>query len=415
MSAAPKQLDLSAPPIVKTIGQRALVVGGIFSLGAIALAFTRPEEFYRGYLLGYMDWLGIALGSMAIVMIRHLTGGGWGTVIRRILGAAMRTLPILAILFIPIIIAVLQGQMYPWLKPLDAITDPHIREHLHKNEFIKGAYLNSTGFITRAIIYIAIWNLLSFLLSLWSKQTDKPNAPDNTDKFKAVAGPGLILYGFTISFAAIDWIMSLDPSWISTIYGLIILIGEVLAAMCFAIVVERILVDYQPMSVMLRPDFVHDHGKWTLAFIMVWAYFNFSQWLIIWAGNLPTEITFYLKRINHGWGWVAVFLAFFHFVVPFVILLSRPFKRNIRKLVWLAIWLLCMRYVDLFWNIEPNFSTNFSVTIADIVVPIAIGSIWIFFFCRNLAALPLLPAYDVSANDVFDPHSTHPPGIPENA
>jgi hypothetical protein len=415
MSAPPKQLDFSAPPIIKTIGQRALIVGVVFSLGALVLAFTRPEEFYRGYLLGYMDWLGIALGSMAIVMIRHLTGGGWGTVIRRILGAAMRTLPILAILFIPIIIAVLQHQMYPWLKPLDAIADPNIKEHLRKNDFVKGAYLNGTGFIIRAFIYLAVWNLLSFLLSLWSKQTDKPNAPDNTQKFKAVAGPGLILYGFTISFAAIDWIMSLDPSWISTIYGLIILIGEVLAAMCFAIVVERILVDYKPMSEMLRPDFVHDHGKWTLAFIMVWAYFNFSQWLIIWAGNLPTEITFYLKRINHGWGWVAIFLAFFHFVIPFVILLSRPFKRNIRKLVWLAAGLLCMRYVDLFWNIEPNFSTNFSVTIADIVVPIAIGSIWIFFFCRNLAALPLLPAYDVSANDVFDPHSTHPPGIPENA
>ena len=415
MSAAPKQLDLSAPPIVKRIGQRALIVGVVFSLGALVLAFTRPEQFYRGYLLGYMDWLGIALGSMAIVMIRHLTGGGWGTVIRRILGAAMRTLPIMAILFIPIIIGVLNHQMYPWLKPLDAIADKNIKAHLEKHAFIKDAYLNPSGFIIRAVIYLAIWNLLSFLLSLWSKQTDKPNAPDNTQKFKAVAGPGLILYAFTISFAAIDWVMSLDPSWISTIYGLIILIGEVLAAMCFAIVVERILYDYKPMSEMLRPDFVQDHGKWTLTFIMVWAYFNFSQWLIIWAGNLPTEITFYLKRINHGWGWVAVFLAFFHFVIPFVILLSRPFKRNIRKLVWLGGWLLCMRYVDLFWNIEPNFSINFSVTIADIVVPIAIGSIWIFFFCRNLAALPLLPAYDVSANDVFDPHSTHPPGIPENA
>ncbi len=415
MSAAPKQLDLSAPPIVKRIGQRALIVGVVFSLGALALAFTRPEQFYRGYLLGYMDWLGVALGSMAIVMIRHLTGGGWGTVIRRILGAAMRTLPIMAILFIPIIIGVLNHQMYPWLKPLDAIADKNIKAHLEKHAFIKDAYLNPSGFIIRAVIYLAIWNLLSFLLSLWSKQTDNPNAPDNTQKFKAVAGPGLILYAFTISFAAIDWVMSLDPSWISTIYGLIILIGEVLAAMCFAIVVERILYDYKPMSEMLRPDFVQDHGKWTLTFIMVWAYFNFSQWLIIWAGNLPTEITFYLKRINHGWGWVAVFLAFFHFVIPFVILLSRPFKRNIRKLVWLGGWLLCMRYVDLFWNIEPNFSINFSVTIADIVVPIAIGSIWIFFFCRNLAALPLLPAYDVSANDVFDPHSTHPPGIPENA
>ena len=415
MSAAPKQLDLWAPPIVKKIGQRALVVGVIFSLGALVLAFRTPEEFYRGYLLGYMDWLGIALGSMAIVMIRHLTGGGWGTVIRRILGAAMRTLPVMFFLFIPIAIAVLQHQMYPWLKPLDAIADPHIKEHLDKHKFILESYLTPKGFIIRAVIYLAVWNLLSFLLSLWSKQTDKPGAPDNTEKFKAVAGPGLILYGFTISFAAIDWIMSLDPSWISTIYGLIILIGEVLAAMCFAIVVERILVDYKPMSDMLRPDFVHDHGKWTLAFIMVWAYFNFSQWLIIWAGNLPTEITFYLKRINHGWGYVAVFLALFHFVIPFVILLSRPFKRNIRKLVWLAVWLLCMRFVDLFWNIEPNFSTNFTVTIADIVVPIAIGCIWIFFFCRNLASLPLLPAYDVSAEDVFEPHPTHTPGIPENA
>ena len=415
MTAAPQHLDLSAPPVIKTIGQRALIVGVVFSLGAIALAFTRPEEFYRAYLLGYMDWLGVALGSMAIVMIRHLTGGGWGTVIRRILGAAMRTLPVMAILFIPIIIAVLQHQMYPWLKPLEAISDLHIREHLEKHSFIKGAYLNPAGFIIRAIIYLAIWNLLCFLLSMWSKQTDKPAAPDNTQKFKAVAGPGLILYAFTISFAAIDWVMSLDPSWISTIYGLIILIGELIAAMCFAIVVERILVDYKPMSEMLRPDFVHDHGKWTLAFIMVWAYFNFSQWLIIWAGNLPTEITFYLKRIHNGWGYVAVFLVLFHFCIPFIILLSRPFKRNIRKLFWLAVWLLCMRFTDLFWNIEPNFSTGFHVTIADIVVPVAIGCIWIFFFCRNLASLPLLPAYDVSANDVFDPHSTHPQGIPENA
>ena len=415
MSAAPKHLDLSAPPIVKTIGQRALIVGVVFSLGAIALAFTRPEEFYRGYLLGYMDWLGIALGSMAIVMIRHLTGGGWGTVIRRVLGAAMRTLPIMLVLFIPIVIGVLQHQMYPWLKTREAISDLHIREHLDKHEFIKEAYLNPKGFIIRAVIYLTIWNVLSFLLSLWSKQTDKPTAPDNTQKFKVVAGPGLILYAFTITFAAIDWIMSLDPSWISTIFGLIILAGELLSAICFAIVVERILVDYKPMSEMLRPDFVHDHGKWTLTFIMLWAYFSFSQWLIIWAGNLPNEITFYLKRINHGWGYVAVFLALFHFCVPFVILLSRPFKRNIRKLVWLAVWLLCMRFIDLFWMIEPNFSTSFTVTIADIVVPTAIGCIWLFFFCRNLARLPLLPVYDVSANDVFDPHSTHPPGIPENA
>jgi hypothetical protein len=201
--------------------------------------------------------------------------------------------------------------------------------------------------------------------------------------------------------------MSLDPSWISTIFGLIVLIGEVLSAMCFAVVVERILFNYKPMSEMLKPDFVHDHGKWMLAFIMVWAYFNFSQWLIIWAGNLPAEITFYLKRLNGGWGWIGLILVLFHFAIPFAILLSRPFKRDIRKLVWVAILLLLMGYVDLFWIIEPNFSTNLTVTLADIVVPIAIGGIWLWYFFRNLASLPLLPAYDTDAHEVLEPaHET---------
>ena len=407
MSAAPNQLDLTPPPVVKTIGQRSLIVGVVFAIAAAVLAIKSPDEFYRAYLLGFMCWLGVALGSMAIIMIRHLTGGGWGVVIRRIQGAAMRTLPLLAVLFIPIIIAVLQHRIYPWAMPLDSIQDPHIREHLEKHSFIKDAYLNGSGFIIRAIIYFAIWNLLSFLLSWWSTQGDKPGAPDNTSKFKVVAGPGLILYAFTISFAAIDWVMSLDPSWISTIFGLIILIGEVLSAMCFAVVVERILSNYKPMSDMLKPDFVHDHGKWMLTFIMVWAYFSFSQWLIIWAGNLPAEITFYLRRLNGGWGYIGLFLVIFHFAVPFTILLSRPFKRDIRKLVWLAIWLILMRFVDLFWIIEPNFSQTFKVTVADVVVPIAIGGLWLAYFFRNLGALPLLPVYDPSAGEVLHPAHHH--------
>src|SRR5207302_11310861 len=259
------------------------------------------------------------------------------------------------------------ADLYSWAQRLDQIAVEHLHEHL---EDITKTYLPTNGFILRAVFYFAIWNLLSFLLSKWSRETDRPGAPDHTGRFKAVSGPGLILYGFTISFAAIDWVMSLDPSWISTIFGLVILIGQVLSAMCFAVVVERILFNYKPMSEMLRPDFVHDHGKWMLAFTMVWAYFNFSQWLIIWAGNLPSEITFYLARLNGGWGYVGLILALFHFVVPFVILLSRPFKRDIRKLVWLAVWLMLMRYVDLFWIIEPNFSTTLSLTWADVVVPI---------------------------------------------
>jgi hypothetical protein len=410
-----KQLDLTAPPVVSKISQRSLIVGAVFAIISVLLAIKNPDEFYRGYLLGFMAWLGVSLGSMAILMVRHLTGGGWGMVIRRILGAAMRTLPVLAILFIPIIIAVVQHRIYPWAMPTGSIQDPYIKEHLEKHSFIKDAYLNQTGFIIRAIIYFVIWNVLSFLLSHWSRQTDRAGGPDNTQKFKAVAGPGIILYAFTITFAVIDWVMSLDPSWISTIFGLIILIGEVLSAMCFAVVVERILFNYKPMSEMLKPDFVHDHGKWMLTFIMVWAYFSFSQWLIIWAGNLPTEITFYTKRLSFGWGKIGLFLALFHFVVPFAILLSRPFKRNIRKLVWLAIWLILMRWLDLFWIIEPNFLQGLGVTIADIVVPIAIGGIWLWYFFRNLSSLPLLPAYDPSAGEVLEIHPTHTPGIPENA
>jgi hypothetical protein len=396
--ATANHLDLTPPPVVKTIARRSLMVGVVFGVVAIIGAFMRPEEFYRAYLLGFMCWLGVALGSMAILMIRHLTGGGWGLVIRRTLGAAMRTLPLLALLFIPILLGI--PRLYIWAQPLDNIADKHLREHLQD---ITKTYLTTNGFIFRAVFYFAIWNLLSFLLSKWSKQTDRPGAPDNTRRFKAVSGPGLILYGFTISFAAIDWVMSLDPSWVSTIFGLIILIGEVLSAMCFAVVVERILFNYRPMSEILKPDFVHDHGKWMLTFTMVWAYFNFSQWLIIWVGNLPAEITFYLKRLSGGWGLIGLTLVLFHFAIPFGILLSRPFKRDIRRLAWLAAWLMLMRYLDLFWIIEPNFSNTLRFTVADVIVPVAIGGIWLAYFFRNLAALPLLPAYDADAHEVLEP------------
>jgi hypothetical protein len=397
-TARANDLNLNAPPVVKTIQQRSLIIGVIFAVISVALAFVRPDEFFRAYLLGYMCWLGVALGSMAILMIRHLTGGGWGMVIRRILGAAMRCLPLMAVLFIPILFGL--PKLYVWARPLDSIADKHLREHLQE---LTKSYLTVDGFIIRAAIYLAIWNLLSFLLTKWSKEQDEPVSRDNSPYFKAVSGPGLILYAFTISFAAIDWIMSIDPSWISTIYGLLILIGELLSAMCFAVVIERILVNYKPMSELLKPDFVHDHGKWMLTFIMVWAYFSFSQWLIIWAGNLPDEITWYLRRLNGGWGYVGLILVLFQFAVPFVSLLSRPFKRDVRRLVWLAAWIMLMRYLDLFWIIEPNFSQTFSLTFADIVVPIAIGGIWLAYFFRNLNSLPLLPAYDADANEVLEP------------
>lgn len=197
--------------------------------------------------------------------------------------------------------------------------------------------------------------------------------------------------------------MSIDPSWISTIYGLLFLAGQVLSAICFSVVVERILYRYRPMSELLKPHHVHDHGNLMLAFVMVWAYFSFSQWLIIWAGNLPEEISWYLKRLNGDWSYVGLFLVIFHFAVPFVMLLSRSFKRDVTRLVWLAAWLLLMRWVDLLWLIEPNFSAQLSVTLADVVVPIAMGGLWLAYFFRNLGSIPLLPAYDVFAKDVLEP------------
>ena len=402
MSTMHANLDLSAPPVVNLIGRRSLMIGAVASVIAVILGFTNPTVFMRGYLISYMDWLGICLGSMVILMIRHLTGGGWGMVIRRILGASMRTVPLLAVLFLPIAFFGVP-RLYPWAMPLESLQNPTIREHLAHNKFVLNGYLNPAGFYLRAAIYFAIWFLLVYLLSKWSKEQNRPPVRDNSNRFKAVAGPGIILYAFTISFAAIDWVMSLDPSWISTIYGLLFVAGELIAALSFAVVIERILYRYKPMSLLLRPEFVHDHGKFMLTFIMVWAYFSFSQWLIIWAGNLPAEITWYMRRLHGGWGWEGLFLVIFHFAVPFGILLSRPFKRDITKLVWLATWMLFARYVDLFWLVEPNFSTTFTATWADLLIPFGMGGLWIAYFCRNLASMPLLPAYDVYAKQVLEP------------
>jgi hypothetical protein len=399
MSAAPlRNLDLMAPPVVKTIQQRSLIVSLVFAVIAALGAWVRPDEFFRAYVLAFMAWLGVTLGSMAILMLRHLTKGAWGMVIRRILGAAMRCIPLMTVLFVPLLFGL--RRLYIWARPLDSVVDQHLREHLQE---ITKTYLSVNGFVVRAVIYFAIWNLLSFFLTKWSAEQDHPPMRDNSSRFKALSGPGLILYGFTITFAAIDWVMSIDPSWISTIFGLSILIGEVLSALCFAVVVERILFRYKPMSELLKPEQVQDHGKFMLTFIMVWAYFAFSQWLIIWAGNLPEEITWYMRRLNGGWGYVGLFLVLFHFAVPFILLISRPFKRDITRLVWLAVWLLLMRYVDLFWVIEPNFSVIFHVTWLDIVVPIAMGGVWLAYFFRNLRVMPLVPAYDVFAVEVLEP------------
>jgi hypothetical protein len=205
-----------------------------------------------------------------------------------------------------------------------------------------------------------------------------------------------------MSFAAIDWVMSLDAAWVSTIYPMIFLVGQSLAALCFLVVVEKILARYQPMSELLKPNEVHDHGKLILTFIMLWAYFSFSQLLIMWAGNLPEEIKWYVRRFSGGWGWCGLFLVLFHFAVPFALLLSRNFKRDVGSLVWLAVWLMFMRAVDLFWFIEPSLQAQLHVTIWHIVVPVAMGAFWLAYYFRNLRGRPLLPVYDPQSREVME-------------
>src|ERR1022692_5187148 len=314
--------DLMAPPVAGTIQRRSLVIGVIGALASIAGAFVAPESFYSAYLTGFMFWLGLSLGCMAILMLYHLVGGAWGTVIRRLLESGMMTLPFMFALFIPILLNL--PKLYYWDRP-DALADPKIADIAH-------SYLNFNGILIRYIIYFAIWIGMAYFLNRWSSEQDSI-AGQSTLRFRALSGIGMVIYSLTISFAVIDWVMSLQARWISTIYGMLFIAGEALSAFCFCVVIESILGKRKPMSEYLTDTEVHDHGKFMLAFVMVWAYFNFSQWLIIWAGNLPEEIPWYVGRMNGGWEYVGLFLVLFHFAVPFALLDRKSTRLNSSHLV----------------------------------------------------------------------------------
>lgn len=382
-TATRNQSDLMAPAVAQTIQQRSLLVGALGVIAAVAGVVFAPGSFYSAYLISFMDLLGLSLGCMAILMLYHLVGGAWGTVVRRIMEAGMMTLPLMAVLFVPILLGL--PHFYVWARPDELAKDPKLAEIAH-------SYLNPTGFGIRFVVYFVIWILIAFLLNRWSTEQDTVQG-QSTLRFRALSAPGLLIYSFTISFAVIDWVMSLQARWISTIYGMIFIAGQALAAFCFAVLIETILGKRKPMSEYLKPTEVHDHGKFMLTFVMVWAYFNFSQWLIIWAGNLPEEIPWYVRRMSGGWGGVGLFLVIFHFTVPFALLLSRSFKRQLTSLVWLASWLLVMRWVDLWWHIEPApvfGHPAVHLSWVHFAVFAGMGGLWMAYFCRNLRSRPLL-------------------------
>lgn len=375
--------DLMAPPVAQTIQTQSLFIGLVGAVASIVGAFVAPDSFYSAYLTGYMFWLGLSLGCMAILMLYHLVGGAWGTVIRRILESGMMTLPMMFVLFIPILSHL--PRLYFWARPdvlSDPKTDPKIIEIAH-------SYLNFNGILIRYILYFVIWIAMAYFLNRWSTEQDSI-AGQSTLRFRAMSSIGLVIYSLTISFAVIDWVMSLQARWISTIYGLLFVAGEALSTFCFVVVIETILSKRKPMSEYLNEIEIHDHGKLMLAFVMVWAYFNFSQWLIIWAGNLPEEIPWYVRRLHGGWEHVGLFLVVFHFAIPFALLLSRQLKREARTLVRLASWLLFMRVADIFWHIEPASHPTFHLSWLHFTSIAGIGGLWMAYFFYNLRSRPLL-------------------------
>lgn len=376
----------TAPPEIGVYQKRALLVGVVFLVPFAVGAVVNRPQFFHSYLVGYLFWAGIALGSLALLMLQHLTGGGWGMVIRRPLEAATRTLPLVALLFIPIIIGA--HDIYPWTHHEEMSKTPALAQKAR-------IYLNLPFFVGRATLYFAIWILLAYLLTKWSLAQDLTADRRYARRMGMLSGPGIGIFVLTVTFASVDWAMSLNPEWFSTIYGLLFVAAWALSALAFVIAVMANLGRREPLSRVVRPNHFQDLGKLMLAFVMLWAYFSFSQYLIVWSGNLPEEIQWYLPRTRGGWGAIAMSVVIFHFAFPFMLLLSASLKRNAGKLLILAGVILVMRFIDLFWMIAPEFSHGgFHVSWMDVVAPIGIGGIWLAMFFWQLNKRPLVPIND---------------------
>jgi hypothetical protein len=375
----------SSWPVPEAIGrlERGALVAGVAGLVLTALgAVLNVDQFFRSYLLAFLFWGGIAVGCMSISMIHHLSGGMWGLVIRRILEAGTRTLPLVAALFLPLLLGL--PRLYEWARP-EAAADPLLRE--------KDIYLNVPFFVMRAVFYFAVWCGLAYFLNQWSLEMDRRYQVKVARRLRGLSGGGLVLLGLTITFSAVDWGMSLNPHWFSTIYGILFMVGQVLSAMALVIVLLSRVAEDPPFRGVVQPMQVHDLGKLLLAFVMLWAYINLSQFLIIWSANLPEETPFYISRLQGGWRLLGFLLLIFHFALPFVMLLSRDLKRNARLLGGLAAGIFVVRLLDLYWLVAPDMAHGhgFHPHWLDLVAPVGVGGLWLWAFARQLRDRPLLP------------------------
>jgi len=364
----------------------------LFGIAGLLLAaigwVISPAQFYRSYLWAFLFWFGIAMGCLPLLMLYHMVGGAWGFTVRRIVESGTRTLPILAIFFLPIIFGL--PQLYEWSHADKVAQVESLKQ--------KQPYLNVPFWVARAVFYFAVWLFYSYRLNRMSAAQDETGAPRLIDSFQRLSGPGLAVYGLTITFAAFDWGMSLEPQWYSTVYGMLWIVSQALSSLAFAIAMLALLSDHVPIAGLALPESLHDLGNLLLAFVMLWAYLSFAQLLIIWSGNLPEEIHWYLSRIRNGWQWVAAALLVFHFFVPFFLLLSRFRKRRVRSITVIAVLVLLMRAVDTYWIVTPAFYGNrFTVHWLDIFALVGIGGVLLAVHARQLMRMPLLPLHDPNA------------------
>jgi hypothetical protein len=354
-------------------------------------------QFFHSYLMAYLFWLGVSLGCLAVLMLHHLVGGSWGAMIQRILEAGTRTLPLLAVLFIPILLGM--GFLYEWALPSVVAQDPILQA--------KRWYLNIPFFLIRAILFFAVWLVISHYLNHWSQRHEEtagqPIQASYRYRIQTLSAGGILAYSLTMSFASFDWVMSLDAHWYSTMYGLLCITSQALSAFAFAIIVVSRLADVPPLQNVLTTQRTHDLGNMLFAFIMLWAYLAFSQFLIIWSGNTAEEIPWYLHRSQGGWQWIVMLLFLVHFALPFVLLLMRMMKRSLRALTFVATVLFIAHVLDQFWLVLPELHpSRLTIHVMDILAPIGMGCVWVTLYVKLLHQRSLIPLEDRRLQEVSD-------------
>jgi hypothetical protein len=388
--------DFAPPAMIDRMRSRALVVGVVFSVLALALTLglKQWDLFLRSWLFSFMFWLGLTTGSLVLLMLQYTSGGNWGRLGRRIWEAAAGNWWLMLLFWLPIAFGM--TSLFKWTDPKVAATLGVDKVHY---------YLNTPFFLVRGAIYFAGWGILYYLLKRWSLREEAgTTSPAQFVFIQNLSGFGIVFYAVTITFASIDWTMSLYPQWWSTVWGMLFMVGQVLSTFCFTIWLFTRLSGVEPVSRIFKVDYLHDFGKLMFAFVVLWAYLSFSQWLIIWSGNMLSEIRWYVMRLQNGWQYFGTILIFVHFVFPFALLLSRNTKRSKRRVVAIAFLVLFMRLVDLFWLTAPNFYPggiqggldNFHLLDAAmyVICPIAMGGIWLFFFFQRLSKRSLMPVND---------------------